>query len=422
MKTGIYITGLGQSFANESVVKYATRMMNAMRDHTQGIAFELRSETIVYADEMESNVISVWADGEQGQREVYRIYDFKYHSILTERFNNYSLVVRNLLLFALVCRKFPLIIKRMFFPEDYSRPFQSFYIFSLFLIISTAVILMLPSTFAVLSEVATKPENVVKWQEFKQSLAAYEWLEPLSRDFPVLSLQMFDRANKLILAFTALLLIFIPRANVLLTNLATEFNCANDYLEFGTQKQKVLGNLDQLINHISEKDSDCELHFHSYSFGSIIALDYVFPYGNLPSGDARRLCKALITIGTPFEFIKSYYPGFYAERSKALDPQVRWINIYSIADALATNFRHDARTGEAEFGIDATAAKPVNINYEVANLGSISLLNYLMLYGIRVHGMYWDPTTEGRSCLGELIPAMEKMELLNLTIAHEVFD
>ncbi len=42
MKIGIYISGLGQSFVNETVGKYAERLMNEMSFSTTGIKYELK--------------------------------------------------------------------------------------------------------------------------------------------------------------------------------------------------------------------------------------------------------------------------------------------------------------------------------------------------------------------------------------------
>ena len=59
MKIGIYISGLGQSFVNESVEKYAERLMNEMSFNTNGIEYEIKTEKIIYKTDRDSTVVSI---------------------------------------------------------------------------------------------------------------------------------------------------------------------------------------------------------------------------------------------------------------------------------------------------------------------------------------------------------------------------
>ncbi|MFC3161077.1 hypothetical protein ACFOEQ_23945 [Chryseobacterium arachidis] len=210
--------------------------------------------------------------------------------------------------------------------------------------------------------------------------------------------------------FTSLLVLIIPNANTVITELATNFVCANDYLQHGSQKQLIQGNLEHLVDYITENETDCEIHFHSYSFGTILALDYAYPYGTKPSKNALTYCKSIITIGTPYEFVNSYYSRFYENRQIQPGDSLQWMNIYSTADALGTNFRKDKNAGEAEFGVLGASNKPQNINYEVSPVKGI--FDFMMLYSIRVHEMYWDETSEGQSCLGLIYNEMKNRNLI----------
>lgn len=390
MKIGIYISGLGQSFAHESVEKYTERLMNEMSYSTTGVEYELKTEKISYTKDRNSTAVSI-CEKKDGGKTVYKIYDFKYHEILTEKFNTYPLLVKNFLLLILVIKKIPLIIKRLFSPDNYNRPVLTLYIFMMFFIIACAVLLMLPATLNIITDFMNN-------DSFKEALAIIKKTIG-SSDIPYMSKDGITSISETIVTLTALLLLILPNANVLLTNLATEFGCANDYIEYGIQKQLLQGNLELLVDYISEKEQGCKVHFHTYSFGTIVAFDYVFPFGNKVTTNAEKFSEAIITIGTPFEFIKSYYPRFYKNRNSELGNKLCWINIYSIADALATNFRRDAQIGEAEFGIDQSSIKPINLNYEVASLNKWGLVDFFMLHGIKAHGMYWDSKTEGQSCL-----------------------
>ena len=390
MKIGIYISGLGQSFVNESIEKYAERLKNELGFNTNGIEYEIKTEIKNYTAERETTVVSI-SEKNKLNKVIYKIYDFKYHEILTEKFNSYSILKKNLWLFLMVVKKFPILLKRVFIPASHNKPFQTLYIFSIFMIIACAVLLLIPSTLSVVV-------NFAKNQEVSKVILAFKHLFNI-KDIPFISKSSIENISKGILSVTALLLLVLPNANLLITNLATEFVCANDYMEHGIQRLVLQGNLELLVDYISENETDCKIHFHTYSFGSIIAIDYLNPFGNIVSRNAKMFCEAIITIGTPFEFIKSYYPNFYQNRTTELGNQLCWINVYSIADALATNFRKDSKIGEAQFGIDQSSNKPININYEVAPLNKIGIIDFFLLYSIKAHGMYWDPKTEGQSCL-----------------------
>lgn len=403
MKVGIYISGLGQSVTNESAEKYTERLKNEFMVNTQGKEFEVKKEKIKYLGDRESTIYSI-CDKTIPDNPVYKIYDFKYHEILTAKFNSYSLIVKNLWLFLLVARKFPLILTRLFIRSSYNRPMQTVYVFMIFLIIASAVLIMLPATAEVIVSFLEKQENLETISKVKKVTGIGN-----------LQLDFLEKLSLTIVPITALLLLIVPNANTLITNLATEFVCANDYMQRGSQKTVIQGNLELLVDYISEHEKDCRIHLHAYSFGSILALDYVYPFGNNPSGNAKQFCEAIITIGTPFEFVNSYYPKFYKNRRMELGDKLQWLNVYSIADALGTNFRKDAKIGDAQFGIEANSLKPVNLNYEVSAHNPYSIIDFISLYSIRVHGMYWDPQVEGKSCLALIYHEMHQRSLIEVS-------
>lgn len=397
MKIGIYISGLGQAFVSSSIEKYAEHLMNEMDFNTNGIEYSLKSEKITFASNQESTVISICEKNMQS-KVVYKIYEFNYHEILTAKYKDYSLLLKNLRLFLLVLKKIPIVIKRLFAPASYNRTFETLYLFFIFMIMACAVLLMLPATFSVISK----------------SLENNEFLKHLLTDkyFSFISTGVIDSFSKIIVALTSLILLVVPNANTLIADLATEYVCVNDYIQYGVQKQLLQGNLELLFNYITENEPDCKIHFHTYSFGCVLAIDYLYPYGNKVSKNAELFCEALITIGCPFEFIRSYYPKFYLERETQIGNKIQWLNVYSLADALATNFRKDSKKGDSEFGIGKNSNKPVNINYEVVAFDRNNIVAFLMLYSLKAHCMYWGNEAAGLSCLGLVYDEMNSNGLI----------
>lgn len=410
MKIGIYIPGLGQSFASESVEKYAKRLMDEMLYSTHGVEYELKTEKVKYSETKESNVVSI-VEKNEAATVFYKIYDFKYHEILTEKFNSQSIIKKNALLLLLFIRKIPLVFMRFFVRSNFRRNWHTLYLFVILLLIASSIILMLPATINIGYEAFTST-NLAGIKDIKSTFPGLFMEFPELLDKDIVPQSMGYKLSKMLIPLTTILLLFNPNAKVIITTLATEFLCANDYIEHGTQKQLVQGNLEKLIDYISENEPDCKIHFHTYSFGSLLAIDYIYPFGNTISHNANQFCEAIITIGTPFEFVQSYYSRFYKKRKKELGDQLCWLNVYSTQDMLATNFRKDMEADEASFGIDKMAKKPININYELAPKKIFPIISFLTLYNIKVHGMYWDSNSDGQSCLRLVYAEMKKNNLI----------
>lgn len=403
MKVGIYLSGLGEAFLQDSALDYTQRLMHEMSYNITGVTYGLKAEKIVYADKKESNVISIIEQEDGVEKIVYRMYEFKYAPLLTRRFNTYNILVKNFMLFVLVIKKIPLLIKRMFFPHGFSRPYQTILMFFWLFIITTAILFTLPACIALIvsffdTDALKHFASVVK-----------QWL-PFTKNWN-LHREGLEKFSKIIVSITTLLLLLVPKARNVITTVAEEFVCASNYLEYGSQNQEIIGHLDHLVEYIAEHEPGSKLHYHSYSFGSIIALDYLFPFSNRPSKNAIQLSEALITIGTPVEFVDAYYPYYFKNRSCYLSQNFQWINIYSVIDALATNFRNDDQIGKPEYGIDGTDKSPENISYEASPLRKLNFGDFIFLHSMRVHSMYWDPLTECSSCLRKIVLAMDEKKL-----------
>lgn len=399
MKIGIYIDGLGQSIASQSVIDYASRFKNEIASQTDGIKHELKIAKVNYIGEKESTVVSIIEQSNGAETTIYKLYDFGYSEILTAGFNKKNIIVKNILLLSAVIKKFPILIYRLFKSRNYNRPFQTFYIFSLFLVIAAAILFMVPNTINVII-------NFLFGNEVKVFVNAHPWMLATAR-FLHITYDGLKHFSELFVSIIAIVLLLVPKANTIIISLASEFVCAHNYLQYGQQKQDILGNLNRLMEYIAENEKDAEVHFHAYSYGSLVAIDYLFPYGDTPSGNMLNRSKALITIGTPFDFISSYYRGYYLERNNIMDSKIKWLNVFSVSDALGSNFRKDNKAAEAEYGVSQDGLKPTNINYEVVRLNEYSLVDFIFLTSLKVHGMYWSEDINGNSCLNLLYLKMK---------------
>ena len=308
---------------------------------------------------------------------------------MAKKFNSYTILYKNFLLLLLVVRKFPLLLRRLFINDSYNRTGQTFYVFTIFFAISLAILFLIPSTFIFV----------------KDFILRYLGDEPdakhlLNKDTLTLVLDYLSNFSIMfVVPVTTLLLLIVPESKTIVTNLATEFASLDNYIQYGDQSQCILGNLDLLIEYIAEQEPDSKIHIHSYSFGTIIAYDLLFPIGNVPSTNSKKMIELLVTVGTPYEFVKAYYPNFYDNRSLEMEEIIKWLNVYSISDAFATNFRKDGIIGSSEFGILHSKLCPKNLNYEIAPVQKFSVLNFITLYHLKIHQHYWDKTSQGQSCM-----------------------
>ena len=398
-KIGIYISGLGQSFFQESVEKYATRFKNELNYNSLGVKYDLKTEKITYSDDNESTVVSIIETKDNKENIVYKFYDFKYRDSLTKNFKSYNILFKNILLLLLVVKKFPLLLRRLFVFDSYSRTGQTFYVFSIFFVISLAILFLIPSSFFFVKDFILK--YLIDKPETKQIV---------NKDTVTTVLNFLSNFSIMfIVPVTTLLLLIVPESKTIVTDLATEFASLDNYIQYGEQSQCILGNMDLLIEYIVEHESDSEIHIHSYSFGTILAYDLLFPIGNVPSTNSKERIKLLITIGSPYEFVKAYYPNFYDNRSLIMEDRIQWLNVYSISDAFATNFRKDGVIGPSEFGILHSKLSPINLNYEIAPVQKFSLFNFITLYHLKIHQHYWDKNSQGQSCMRMIYNEMKKL-------------
>jgi hypothetical protein len=175
------------------------------------------------------------------------------------------------------------------------------------------------------------------------------------------------------------------------------------YLSVSDQRTAVLGRFHALLEHIAEKEPAYRrTHIMAYSFGSIVALDALFPPAAHRAARFPRLASVekLISVGCPFDFIRALWPRYFEGRLSAADAPKSWLNVYTPPDALGSNFRDDDFDREATVLLGGRV--PDNLVY---NRSSYGLLDALTLLALRAHGMYWkrDNDIQDQGCLRETV-------------------
>jgi hypothetical protein len=400
MPTAIYISGLGQSANKESVEKYAARYIKELEYSTSGINYYTKVEKIYYNDDQSSLAVRIYQHQKEHPKSdkdtlLYSFYDFEYNELLNQKFQNKNLLFKNIALLLLVIRKFPRVIMSLSNKTAFTKGGQTFYMFLLFLIMSLAVLLIIPSLLSIF--------NGFNCSGIKLICSVNNFLKGLKE------------YSMKILPLTSIAIIFIPESSTLLTKVAAEFTTIDNYIQYGEQAQIIQGNLDALIEYIVENEENPTIHLHTYSFGSVIALDALFPLGNEPSANIQNKVNLLITVGAPYEFINNYYPKFYNERINKMSEKIKWINVYSTMDAFASNFRRDNKVGEAKYGIMGRKEVPINLNYEIARKEKYNIFSFLTLKHITMHQSYWEDSKSGQSCTRLIFNKMKELNYFSIT-------
>ena len=235
-------------------------------------------------------------------------------------------------------------------------------------------------------------------------------------------------ASQAVVVAGALISIFLPsRLNLKeeIGKLAVQYLCVMYYLGLGERRNAIIGRLEALVDELLRRSEEerkkpagnpyRHVHLMAFSFGSVIALDALFPPGRKPERPFGAI-HTLITIGCPFDFVRMLWGSYFDVRREYIEDQPKcWLNVFSPVDALASNFRNDQEVGEANINIRAEAATtgsdvpvPANVPFsEGFDLSQLSWWSTLSLVGLRAHSMYWGPPSDTDvSCFNQLVSEM----------------
>lgn len=170
-----------------------------------------------------------------------------------------------------------------------------------------------------------------------------------------------------------------------------------DYLDRGGDKGSQLrGQLADLLERLAELEDPPEsIDIVAYSFGSIVAIDALFPYVQKPPLRLETVDR-LITIACPFDFVRSFWPDYFTRRFSRAGVPGKWVNVYAPSDVLASNFI-DGKDGIGE-AVNAVEVRdglprpspPHNVAYLMEGREEpVSTGQALLLRGLRFHGQYW---------------------------------
>src|SRR5262245_26586004 len=197
----------------------------------------------------------------------------------------------------------------------------------------------------------------------------------------------------------------------LLDTVASELAAAGRYLSTGQRMKTVQGRLADLLARILEVEPKYDrIHVVAFSFGSLVAIDSLFP--KQVAGRQWERVDSLVTVGCPFDFIRTYWPEYFGTREGVLDKPRKWYNVFAPADILGSDFTdatYDAKTGKptTDVGVqlrDGGMRVPEGISYgDSRTLTDLGLWSQLTLQGFKAHASYFDEAESAANCISPIV-------------------
>ena len=107
-----------------------------------------------------------------------------------------------------------------------------------------------------------------------------------------------------------------------------------------------------LLDYIAGKREYRYVNVIAFSFGSVVAIDNIFPAGWKPV-PRTQIINNLVTIGCPFDLFRMMWKHYFDDRMLLPGVPSCRINVYSPLDILGSNFRDDEKMAEAKVSISA---------------------------------------------------------------------
>lgn len=216
--------------------------------------------------------------------------------------------------------------------------------------------------------------------------------------------ELIGRCSPPLVILIALVEAFYPGLKQSLLDAAVQYGSALEYLSFGSRGSALDGQLISLLDHIEAKGYQ-NLSVIAYSFGSVVALDCIFPANQPPAERVKGIGK-LVTVGCPFDLIRVFWPQYYADRRSRANLSRHWINIYSPIDIFGSNFRNDAELlppdEKAAFQLNQSDSLLLCPSQNIAwtsgrSKKGLTTFELLALVGLEAHQSYWGNTYEAES-------------------------
>jgi hypothetical protein len=357
----VFIGGIGTSWVNHSIEEVSLRLAQAfdLSAKTRRASFRLAANTREedFGDKLKTSVCTILRRDASGERAVVDVYRLDSVRSLVRSYEARSLLFKILIPVLIIATYLPRGVRALFSRRG-KAPRET-----LQLLYGTWVLSLLTFYAGLLV--------------FTAITAFYPGLDDLTRRIP----------QGLTAGLTALG-IWKSGAVSALADGAVRHVCLINYLRFGERRDVLRGQLAALLEHIAERD-EVEYEFVdvvAYSFGSLVAIDSLFPSEG-PPPETFRVVRTLVTVGCPFDVVRTYWPDHFSGRKRLDGVPQTWLNVYSPADILSSSFQGPRERSAVTV---AGASPPENIVYgDGTSAAKMSFVDFATLVGLRSHAIYW---------------------------------
>lgn len=412
MKAIIYMPGLGTSFTDQSVETFAQRYAKAIDINDPEVkkkySAKFRDENFGTDGSLTTKVAAIFEANGADQKHIIDVYEFSYIDELTRGFKKQNVFTKILNLFTILIGNMPKVayytLRRFWnktggISEGSSGQFL-YAAFILFVLAASGIIL-----------IASFPVALGDMMEVKNNEALTDFLtSTYLGNFIDWSFTKVRGWSEYMIGLFALFYLFMPDLKIFILEMATEFICMIKYFSIGKNRLNLIGKFEEILEYVAESENDYDsVEVIAYSFGSVLAIDTIFPMKGATSARVAEKLDRLVTIGCPFDFINLYWKRYYEAREYKSSTIQSWHNIYSTTDILSSNFRPDSIEGEAQRSVTTNAIMPINVPFNVLSKDRYNPIRFLMLAGIKAHGMYWEDQVNSASCFTSLVAHQQQL-------------
>jgi hypothetical protein len=206
--------------------------------------------------------------------------------------------------------------------------------------------------------------------------------------------------SQVIIIAIAVIDVFYPNLKQSFTDAAVDYICLIEYFSMGSRHQTLGGQLTALIDHVASGEYR-HLHLVGFSFGTIIAIDNLYPSLRVPVERYKRI-HTLVTIGCPYDLIRVFWPKYFDGREAIENVPKAWINIYSPIDVMGSNFSNRPGVQEPNFekAVDLRkGGEKIQPSHSFPYVKGrpkekLSFFNLITLVGLQAHTTYWEKEFE----------------------------
>ena len=394
----IFIGGL---FENAAAIKDATalRLVRAFEHNNSDTEVKfglLEAKDEDYASKHKSRVVTIVRQCGEAKTPIADVYQFDYSAALSGDYRHKRAVFQAFAIAGVLVSNFGRIIGSLRRRSKTAvEKLHVFYACLIFVALAAYVPVLIAGVVATGLDAVRTQQQVFATNDGMNTTATKAASAPASSG--VLTAEKALRWFQLSVVFLAAAGLFTKvSVKDTLSETSARFVPAVQYLEQDARRGLMMGQFNNLLNHLGEKPNKYRrVHVIAFSFGSVVALDALFPFNR--ASPRLDVVTTLTTIGAPFDFVRTYWPQYFVERHYREGVPSRWLNIYNPRDILGSNFE-DSGPGPVVRGIElknGTMMSPQpNVTYG-RNQQPISLLEpikYMRLAGFTAHGTYWDRT------------------------------